>query len=269
MDTLLTLLNWLLPLLYVALLLDYGATFFLGIRTHVRTPHAAVAVAAHLGLLILRGVHLGYPPLVNNYEILSLVAVSMAGMYWALEGIGRDRRAGLFVFALVFLFQYTSSTFLAGSIATAGADAGRGSPWVRLHVVPAVLAYTALTFAGVYGLLHLIAQRNLKRHRFGLLFDRLPPLELLGRRTWHALLLGFAFTTVSVATGLLLFSHNSDVSQAKVASKILAGSAAWAVCLLAVLGRWIGKWSILQVARIAVTGFAVIMALLIISAALS
>jgi len=269
MNDLLTLANWLLPLLYLALVLDYAATFFLGIRTHVRTPHVAVVIAVHAGVLVLRGVRLGYPPLVSSYEVLSLIAAATALVYWGLEWIGRDRRAGLFVFGLVFLFQYTSSIFLAGSMTSATPEHAAGSAWVRLHVVPAVMAYASLSFAGVYGLLHLLARRGLRRHHFGLLFDRLPPLELLGRMTWVALLAGFVFTTVTVATGPLLFSSQTAAPLAKVAMKIAAGSVAWAVCLGAVLGKTLGKWSNVQVSRVAVVGFAVIMALLIVSAALS
>ncbi len=269
MNDLLTIANWLLPLLYLALLIDYGATFFLGVRVHVRTPHTAAVIVVHVAVLVLRGVHLGYPPLMSNYEILSLIAVATALVYWGLEWAGRERRAGLFVFGLVFLFQYTSSVFLAGSIAEVIPEQAGRSGWARLHIVPAVLAYTALSFAGVYGALHLIAQRNLKRHRFGLLFDRLPPLERLGRMTWYALLVGFVFTTVSVVTGPLLASRQMQVSHVKLATKILAGSVAWLVCLAAVLGRVLRKWSMLWVARVAVTGFVVIMALLIVSAVLS
>lgn len=266
--------NWLLPLLYLALLVDYGAAFFLRVRTHVRNPWVAVVIAVHLGFLLLRGIHLQRPPLMSTIEILSLVAIATTMVYAVLELVGKDRRAGVFVFLLVFLFQYTSSLALSGSVASLPAAESAAQGWARLHAVPATLAYTAISLSGVYGLLHLVSQRNLKRHRYGMLFDRLPALDQLGRMMWWALLVGFAFMTVSVITGPLLFASAGSVdAQAamatKVVAKIIIGSTAWMICLTAILGRCCAKKSITWVAGVAVAGFAAVMALLIASAVLS
>jgi ABC-type uncharacterized transport system permease subunit len=264
MDDLLRIANWLLPLFYLALLIDYGATFFMAVRVQARSPWVVAVVAVHVAFLVLRGVHDGYSPLVGQYGILSVIAVSMAAMYWVLERIARDRRAGLFIFGLIFLFQYTASVFLP----TAAPEAA-GPWWGRLHVLPAALAYTALSLGGVYGLLHLVAQHNLKKHRFGLLFDRLPPLELLGKMTWWALLHGFGFMTVSIATGLWLAHSEVALEGPRLTAKIAIGSFAWIICLVAILGRKAGKWPMSRISLIAVAGFVAIMALLVASATLS
>lgn len=274
MDKLLTIMDWLLPLLYLLVLIDYGVTFFLRTKTHARNPWILVVIAVHVAFLVMRGFRLGHPPLVNNYEVLSVIAVSAAAVYWLLELYGRDRRAGLFVFLAVFLFQYTASVFLAHTGSQKVTHEAASLCWGRIHVVPAIFAYTALTFAGIYGLLHLVSQRNLKEHRFGPLFDRLPPLELLGRMTWWALLIGLGFMTLSIATGPLLFAQASGVRgtpilEFKVALKIIVGSTAWIVCFVAVLGRLLGKWSPGRVSRIAVIGFLIVMAMLVISVILS
>ena len=34
--------------------------------------------------------------------------------------------------------------------------------WTRIHIIPALVAYTATALAGVYGLLYLAAQRDLR-----------------------------------------------------------------------------------------------------------
>ena len=143
-----------------------------------------------------------------------------------------------------------------------------GQWWERLHAVPAALAYTALSLGGVYGLLHLVAQHNLKQHRFGPLFDRLPPLELLGKLTWWALLHGFGFMTVSIATGMLSAHVQGHVMDPKLATKIAIGSFAWVIGLVAILGKTAGKWSMSRISLIAVVGFLAIMALLVASATL-
>jgi len=267
--------NWLLPLLYLALLIDYGATFFLRTRTHVRSPWLAAVVAVHAAMLVLRGMHLGRLP-ADAHEILSALALAIAAVYAVIEFAGRDRRSGAFVLLLAFLFQYTSSIFLAGTESLPPA-AGAERVWARLHVVPALVAYTALGFACIYGFLYLTARRGLRHHRFGVLFDRLPPLDLLGRMTWLALVAGFVFMTVTIATGLLMAASGQAAAGAaaaaaagtKVLMKIVTGGAAWLIYAVAILGRLAGKWQPPRIAAIAVAGYAVVVTLLIVSALLS
>jgi len=267
MACLLELGNWLLPLLYLALLVDYGATFFLRTRTHGRNPWMAAVVGVHLALLAARGWHEGHPPLAGTREILSVLALALAAVYAWVEMANRDRRTGVFVLLLAFLFQYTSSILLAGREAEVPAAAG--GVWLRLHVVPALVAYTAMALAGVYGLLYLAADRSLRRQRFGVLFDRLPPLDRLGPMTWHALLTGFVSMTLAIAVTPLLFISEGNEMTAKVIAKIVTGSAAWVVCAAAVLGRWLGRWHAGRISAVAVAGALAVMALLVASGLLS
>ena len=275
MDTLLSIANWLLPLIYLALAIDYGATFILRTRTRARNPGIILAALAHAAFLTLWGVRFGGPPLANGYEVLSVIALSCTVVYAAIELATHDRRAGVFVFLLIFLLQYVSSAFLGCGIGGHGAAAaGAARGWARLHVLPACLAYTAMAFAAIYALLYLVGQRNLKQHRLGLLFDRLPPLELLGRMSWCALLGGLALMTLTMVSGAVFFSRGgaggpSEALAHKVIAKIVIGSIAWAVCALAVGGRWVGKWSLSRVFRIAVAGSVVVVALFVTSAILS
>ncbi len=263
MSSLLIIINWLLPLLYLGLLVDYGATFFLRTKAQARNPWLILVLAVHALFLVLRAHHLGQPPLGNVYEILSVLALSTGAVYAMVEFVSRDRRSGVFIVLLVFLFQYTSSSFLA-------ATASESTGWARLHVVPALVAYTAFAIAAVYGLLHILAQRNLKQHHFGMLFDRLPSLDLLGKMTWYALLSGFVFMTITVVTGPLLFRHSGmEVPDAKVTVKIVIGSISWIIYVVAVLGKLLGKWPSRRISSIAVIGFAVIMILLVVSGFLS
>ena len=190
------------------------------------------------------------------------------------SSLPRDRRAGVFVFLLIFLLQYTSTTYLSGVFASPSAGGQGQYDWGRLHVLPAILAYTALAFAAVYAMLYLIGQRNFKHHHFGLLFDRLPPLELLGRMSFQALLGGFVFMTVTIITGaVLLGGSGSDRPAAqidpKLTAKIVIGSIGWVTCAAAVVGKYALKWSTSRISGIALAGFLVVVALFVTSLALS
>ena len=268
MAPLLTVLNWLLPLAYLSLLIHYGVTFFLRARPHERSPWLPAAIGVHALFLALLTVRLGHPPLDSNYHVLSFLAIATAVAYCVVEFAVGDRRTGVFVLLPVFMFQYTSSVFLSGTFSAGPAAALPGGfSWVRLHSVPAIMAYTGFTLAAVYGMLHLSAQRNLKEHRIGAIFDRLPSLDLLGRMSWYALVFGFVFITVSVASGMFLFGHSgtagSGALEPKVLVKILVGGAAWVIYGAAVLGKLVGKWPAVRISRIAAYGFLAIMLMLV------
>src|SRR5262249_1233126 len=68
----------------------------------------------------------------------------------------------------------------AGSTASAAARGTHGSVFA-FHVTLAILAYAAFTFSFVLSILYLIQDRQIRHHRTGLLFSRLPALEVIGR----------------------------------------------------------------------------------------
>jgi ABC-type uncharacterized transport system permease subunit len=219
--------NGLLPLLYLALLIDYGATFFLRTRVRVRRPWLGMVVAVHAAWVGLRTAQLGHPPVTDSREILTVLALALAAVYAWVERTSRDRRTGVFVLLLVFLFQYFSSLLTASALAAGPVAATEAaavpSMWARLHIVPALVAYTATALAGVYGLLYLAAQRRLRQHRFGMLFDRLPPLDLMATMVWHALLTSFVCLSITIAvTPFLVGGPHGDPITAKVVAKTVA-----------------------------------------------
>ena len=272
MDVLLVVMSWVLPLAYLALAIDYGATFILRSRIHNRNAYLIPTILLHAAYLVLWGVEFNRPPLATSSELLSVIAVASLIVYWAVEFVSRDRRAGVFVFLVIFLMQYTSSMFMIGAIADqAVIEPVSGGEWARLHSLPACLAYSALVFAAVYAMLYLAGRRNLKLHRFGLLFDRLPPLELLGKMSWYALLGGFALMTITMITGVIFARHVDNIGEMefKLLAKTIIGSIAWLTCAIAIVGKYLGKWSSTTVSRVAVLGFMVIVALFVVSALLS
>ena len=260
MEYALIILNWLLPLMYLGLLIDHTVSFLSGLRRQAPGGWILAVAAVHAAFLTLRGLYLDCLPMANCAEVLSLVAISSALVFWLVQRRGRDRRAGAFIFLLIFLFQYTSTVLLSKSLLTAQAQHAEPA-FGHLHVLPAVMACTALSLAGVHGLLHIVALRNLKRRRFGLLFDRLPPLDELATATWHSLLIGFVCITAAIATGALLTTGASRLSDPTVVVKVAAGSIAWLICLVAVVGK-LRKWPAVWVSRLAVSAFSVAVVLL-------
>jgi ABC-type uncharacterized transport system permease subunit len=270
MTPLLNALNWLLPLAYLTLLIAYGVTFFLRTHVHERNLWLPAVIVAHALFLGLRTVQLGHPPLDGNADVLSFLALATALAYCVVEYAAGDRRSGVFLMLPVFMFQYTSSIFLAGTFGAPLAPApGEGFSWVRLHSVPAIMAYTGFTLAAVYGMMHMSAQRHLKEHRMGGIFERLPSLDLLGHMSWYALVFGFIFITLTALSGPFLMGHARGPLEPKVGIKIVVGSAAWIIYGVAVVGKLLLKWPAARISRIAAYGFLAIMIVLVGSILLS
>ena len=55
---------------------------------------------------------------------------------------------------------------------------------------------------------------------------------------------------------------------AKIIAKIVTGSVTWIICVVAVFGKWLGKWSDSRVSRIAAVGFIAVAMLFVASLAL-
>ncbi len=274
MTELLNILNWLLPMLYLAMLIQYASAFFLRKPLHGSGAYLPGVIAIHAAFLALLGAHLKRFAPMNNYEVLSVVAAATAAVYCVMERASKEKRTGVFVFLACFLMQYTSTVFLSSVDIAAGprAAATAAKDWKQLHVLPALFAYTAITISAIHALLYVLTQRNLKQRRFGLLFDRLPPLELLGKMTWHAMLTGFVFLTVACATGAFMHSsgaHAGGHVDAKIMLKSLGGVAAWLVFAAAIAGKYIFKWDQARVSRAALAGFVLVVAILVGSIVLS
>ena len=57
--------------------------------------------------------------------------------------------------------------------------------------------------------------------------------------------------------------------ETKITVKIIISTIAWLTCGTGVIGRWLAKWSLARVSIIALAGFVVVVAYLVISVALS
>lgn len=274
METLLTVGQWLLPVLYLALVLDYGVAFITRSRAKARQGLLPAVIAIHVTILLLRYLRLGYLPLLNAFEILTLVALSITVVYCIMELAGRDRRVGVFVFLVVFLMQYSSSVFLGRQpIPQADVATLQLGP-MSIHTVAAIFAYTSLALAAVHGALHIVGRRDIRKRRFGLLFDRLPPLETLSRASWYGLAAALIFITISVATGAIALGHadsgvHDSAMTAKIISKIVLGLITWLICAVGVVGKAIGKWPDSRIAPIAAGGFLLVVIMFVVSLALS
>ena len=69
------------------------------------------------------------------------------------------------------------------------------------HVSATLLGYTGISLSAAYGFLYLMLYHEIKSSRFGVIYKRLPNLEMLEKMSTNSELFGFLTLTLGIAVG--------------------------------------------------------------------
>jgi ABC-type uncharacterized transport system permease subunit len=103
------------------------------------------------------------------------------------------------VLPLVFLIQMVASAY--GRVETMS-RLPLYPIWFELHTLAAVLGYGAFFVSGIYGVLFLLLYRDIKLNRLSFFFNRMPPLETLGRMNMSAASAGLVLLAIAIFMGI-------------------------------------------------------------------
>ncbi|MBN2371886.1 MAG: cytochrome c biogenesis protein CcsA [Vicinamibacteria bacterium] len=200
MIALLRWLNYCLPLLYALTVAAYAVDFVRGDPRAARIARRLmeIVLVSHAVYLAFRTFAFGHVPLARAMEVLTSVAFAVAVVYVIVERRTRERRTGVFLVSVSFLTQAVSSVFIRSS---GEFPAVLNSPLFAAHTASAVIGYAAFAVSAVYGALFLLLYHELKLRRFGLFFDRLPPLATLSRMCLRAIIVGLSALAVTIICG--------------------------------------------------------------------
>ncbi len=206
MSQLLPVLRCAVPTLYAATVLLYGLTF-LGRGEWTRRfarPAFWSTLAVHFLFLITFVWVNGRIPLAALPEVLTVVAFTTALAYFYVETRTNNTATGFFALGLAALLQFAAS----GRIALVQ----EVSPLLRqpafgLHTGMTILGYSAFAVSAVYGFLFLLLYHELKSSRFGLIYRRLPALDVLAKMNIRSAVLGLASLSVGMVSGIVWASR--------------------------------------------------------------
>ncbi len=195
-------LTYLLPLCYFVTVWLYARGFFSDLKFAelAKTPALSITLLIHLLYFIIRTEQLGHPPITSIFELMSVLAFSIGAAYLYLETRTKVRGTGYFILNLSFLFQLLSSLFIRDEVAV---NPVLRSNWLGFHVTSALLGYAAIAISAVYGFLYLMLYHEIKASRFGVIYKKLPSLEVLEGMSFRATVFGFTLLTVAIAVGVL------------------------------------------------------------------
>jgi len=199
----------LMPVMYLGVVVLYALAFFGNSPTAERRKSVFLiaTIATHLVYLIVRTVAFDHPPITTVFEIMTVLAICIAVGYAYIEMRTKAKNTGFFILLLALVFQTVSSLSIK--------DLTVISPVLRsrllgFHVSTALLGYTAISLSAAYGFLYLMMYHEIKSSRFGLIYTRLPNLEMLEKMSHKAEVFGFWMLSVAILIGVVWLPRAFD-----------------------------------------------------------
>ncbi len=259
-------LNILLPLLYLVTLGTYLYHFFKDEKFLANSKRIFLffTILIHCFYLMLRTVEYDHTPITNKFEIFTLLACTIAFSYFILELLTDVRGTGAFIIFFSLIFQVVSSLFIEHEYIVPEILKNR---LLGTHVISAIFGYSGITISAVYGILFLLLYKNLKANKFGLIFNRLPSLEILEKLSFYSLVIGFILLTIATAIGIVwlpsAFPHFSYGDP-----KLVSTAFVWVVYGTGITSKFIGNWYGKKIIIFSLCGFVLAMLSLILTSTL-
>lgn len=249
------LLKILLPILYFIVVWIYGKAFFGSSKSaeKLKTPILYLLIFFHAIYLILRTVTFSHPPITKIFEIMSVVAFSVCFAYAYIELKTKVKGTGYFILMVAFFFQLISSIFITDLLAVP--DILR-SNLLGFHVVSALLGFSAITISAIYGMLYLMLYHDIKSNRFGIVYQRLPNLEILERMSLTATKFGFILLTVAIVVGFVWLPKAFDTFS-YADPKLIGTVFIWVLYATGLAANKIARWQGKRIVWLSILGFIV------------
>ena len=247
--------NILLPVFYLLTLSVYFYDFIKGEKKliNVKRVFLFITLFLHLVYIVLRTIAFDHPPITNVFEIFTILAITISFSYFLVELVSDIRGTGPFIIVLSFIFQLISSLFIQDLVEVK--DVLR-SNLLGTHVISALLGYSGFTISAVYGFLYLILYKDIKLNKFGLIFNRLPNLEVLERLSLYSAIIGFVALSIGIVIGIIwlpmAFPKFSFLDP-----KLIGTGIVWLLYGIGITSKALGNWRGKRLVLLSISGFLV------------
>ncbi|MFZ4767366.1 MAG: cytochrome c biogenesis protein CcsA [Roseimicrobium sp.] len=157
----------------------------------------ALGFTFQCAFLYLRGQAHGRCPLTNLFEVFIFIGWCIVLLYFLVGTTYRLSLLGVFTAPLVALLQ-TMALLSPLDTPVGPVVAGHVNPWRELHATVALVAYAAFALACITGVMFLLQDHLLKRHRVHALFHQLPPISHLSKAIVRMVTLGVVLLAVAM-----------------------------------------------------------------------
>jgi len=208
----------------------------------------------HLGLIIVESIATNRPPLVSRAEALSVTAWCLGVMYLVVEVLSGRAEFGGFVLSLAAVFQFLSLLHPT----PAELPSVLRNPGFVMHAWMSLMAYSGFFLSFLFAVLYLVMRSEIKGHRLGWLFKRLPSMQTLDVMSAHSATVGFVLLTAGLISGAF-WARSQWGYFFKSDPKLVSSVAVWAVYGVYVLARAFRVKSLRLLAALSIVGFCAIL----------
>ena len=242
--------------LFSYLAASLGYFVYLVYRRPLVSSLAGGAVA--LGLIshtISIGIHsaiTGHGPYTTSYEIAMFLAWFIVVIYFLTEWKYKIKDLGSFVIPLVFLVMLVS-VFLSKDAGLVPESEVRF--WLTMHRTLSIIGYAAFSIAFAAGIMYLIQEHQVKSKKLGIMYFRMPSLEVLDDLNFKVITIGFPLFTLGFMTGSI---WNTKMDQAFFSwdlAKTMPMVIVWLIYGLVFFGRMTTGLRGKKAAQFAILGF--------------
>lgn len=260
-NTLLTILNGTVSLLYILSLVLYGADFFRGsvIAKTYKQPALIVTIVTHIAYIGFLTAPEGYRLDYSSPMLMTMVALTLAVTYMFIEFSTKTDKTGFFILSFATGAEILASVLFLSSSGDGPAFSGLG---IGIHLLSAIFSFSAIAIAGLYSFLYLLLFRQIKNNKFGFLFENLPNLEVLELLIKHAVAFGFLFLTITLLAGAIGTIQTSEVINL-FETRLIALIVIWLFYGASLFIKKLFGWDTFHMAYILIILFVVITSLII------
>ena len=246
--------RWFLIFSTLCFLIGFAYSMFaLGARlAHpVRWNFAVMLVgfACQTSFLHLRGQAVGRCPVTNLFEVLIFLSWSIVLLYFVIGGAYRLSLLGTFTAPMVFLLQLMAQ--LLPDAHRAPIYRKSSGMWPELHAAVSLVAFGAFAMACIAGVMYLVQERLLKKHRLNSFFQNLPSLPDLAVAMQRVIGAGVALLGFGLVAGFLSGPTNEPVAVISWAVGV------WVTYGALLIARWTHRFSARRIAWMSVAAFTI------------
>jgi len=193
----------------------------------------ALGLVFHTLWIAARSSETGHGPYTTTFEMVVFFSWIVVLGYFLVEWRYKIKDLGAFVIPLVFLSLFYS-VFL--SQAPPGEQSSE-MLWMTLHRTLSITGYGAFTVAFAVGLMYLIQEHQVKSKKLGIMYFRMPSLEVLDTLNDKIIAVGFPLFTLGFMTGAIWNMKRDIPFYSWDIGKILPLIIVWLIYGLVFFGR--------------------------------
>jgi ABC-type transport system involved in cytochrome c biogenesis permease subunit len=246
-------LNFLLPISYLGTFTVYFYDFIRGEKKFVTVKRLFIFITllVHIIYLLLRTIEFDHPPITNVFELFTVLAFAITFSYFLLELVTDIRGTGPFIIIISFVFQLISALFITDLVEVKEVLKNN---LLGIHVMNALLGYSGFTISAVYGFLYLTLYKDLKHNRFGLIFNRLPNLEVLEKLSFYSAIIGFILLTFAIIIGAVWLPQ-AFPDYSFMDPKLISTAVVWLLYGAGIFTKLFSRWRGKKLIFLSITGF--------------